>query len=266
MTERLVYFVFLVSSIRLTVATKVVRIFNSNQCYLITSNYYKLFPDNKTLEFYGYSFDELSEVSEESLKRLELKDPIDPIPDGNTIAIEDRCKLYDTLTLAKIELLQDSPNLIHNFHKFADLCNPSVTQFQGYFLLMARRLDYKPKVYFNWLNYNNETCMFTLDTNSNRFGIGPGGTSLPMSNVHGEDPRPIKIDDNTIAIATNRKLEPLTPDILPYTSRMWLTYIQIDSETQVLDLTHKFDRFCCCTLKCVLLFLREHANTGAKSP
>lgn len=91
--------------------SKVVRISETFEAHLISKKYrfYKLFPDNETLSFFGFSFESLPEADLSSLSQLSPSEPIPSFTRGS-------CDDFDYQTSLKCQLLQDDDDLLDNIH------------------------------------------------------------------------------------------------------------------------------------------------------
>ena len=218
-------------------AARIVRVFDDPYPYYISRlKYYKKVPDNATLNFFGFEFESLQLVSKSLLSSYREEEPIEPVVIPDVQETDSSCTDYDNDSIEKFRLLQDNDQLLSNVHYLVPMCNPAVVYFQDKYLLAGRNRNYKPIVYFAWLNRVDD--VYTVNEKDVFHGIGPGITEIASHRVSGEDPRLVVLDDNTFAVVANMKLFPgRTP--LGYVCRTMVSYVGMNADTKNLYLINE---------------------------
>ena len=228
MMIRFILYCILVGAITLKkiYCSKIIRIHEEKDAYYISRyGFYKKIPDNFTLNFFGYNYTDLKIVSKSALVDLVEKEPIKSVLPYN----HGTCDDFDSESVEKFQLLQDDDELLNNVQNLVSFVNPSLCFIRNQYFISGRKQDYSPVIYFQLVNKDRLTNLYSLNTLDKQFGIGPGVTSLSPI-VQGEDPRTMIIDQNTLAIVTNKKLNP---------ARTILTYVHINHDTHVLELLNE---------------------------
>lgn len=221
-----------------TEAARIVRVFEDPYPYYISRlKYYKKIPDNATLNFFGFEYESLQLVSKSLLSAYREEEPVQPVVIPDVKETDSSCTDYDNDSVEKFRLLQDNDQLLSNVHYLVPMCNPSVTYFQGKYLLAGRNRNYKPIVYFAWLN-RAEDNVYSVNEKDVFHGVGPGITEIAGFRLSGEDPRLVVLDENTFAVIANMKIFPgRTP--LGYVCRTIVSYVGVKADTKSLYLINE---------------------------
>jgi hypothetical protein len=195
---------FLIIHIASLVSVRSIKVFRVEDegCAILISKYHdsvRYFPDNGTLQFFGFRYEDLRPILSATIKDLDLRVD-DPIPriDPSTIRNNDD---FDAAYNCKIRILQDDDSLIGDLNGIGDVLNPAVVFFKGRYLSVARPTMTDPLV-FAWLQRCPDTGRLSIDDKSEFLGIGPGYTHLQSQIVQGEDPRLLVMGDSLLVVTT----------------------------------------------------------------
>jgi hypothetical protein len=213
-------------------AVKILRVEDEGRVALISRNHDTVlyFPDNATLRFFGFNYDDLKPISSVGIKSLDLH-LAGEIPQIDPNLFKSSSD-FDIAQNKMLQILQDDDTLVGVLWHIGDVVNPAIIFFQGYYMAVGRQVQTKrvntDKLVFSWLKKDLLSASFSVDEHLELYGIGPGYSCL--GEIHGEDPRMLLLNDSLVMV-TSWFQQDQRPD---FENVMHVTYLQLNGSHPVL--------------------------------